>query len=65
MRVTTIIFTLLILLACDGGKGKSDTKNDRLELVSEPDRDLREQYEKQQKDSLVKDSTELFGEELK
>lgn len=43
------------------------SQNDRLELVPEPDKDLREKYEQQEKDSLKSETVfeEYLGERLK
>lgn len=54
MKNTThiiIILTILTLISCNHNRKKSETKNDRLELVPEPDKDLKEKYG-QKKDSL-------------
>lgn len=51
------ILAILALIGCNDNGQKSETKNDRLELVPEPDKDLREKYEQQQKDSLKASST--------
>ncbi|MDA0740594.1 MAG: hypothetical protein O2862_01625, partial [Bacteroidetes bacterium] len=50
----------------DSGE-KSVSQNDRLELVPDPDKDLREKYEQQEKDSLNGDTVfeEYLGERLK
>jgi hypothetical protein len=61
MKKTThiiIIFTILAVIGCNENEQKSETKNNRLELVPEPDKDLREKYEQQQKDSLKTNSTQ-------
>jgi hypothetical protein len=42
------ILTISLLTNCNNSKTKSADKNDRLELVPEPDKELREEYEKQQ-----------------
>jgi hypothetical protein len=47
-----VILTILVLIGCNDNVQKLETENDRLELVPEPDKDLREKYEQQQKDSL-------------
>ncbi|WP_282144394.1 hypothetical protein [Cellulophaga baltica] len=51
-----IILTILTLVGCNESGQKSETKNDRLELVPEPDKDLRGKYEQQQKDKLTAES---------
>jgi hypothetical protein len=59
MKKTThivIILTFLTLIGCNDNRQKSDSQNDRFELVPEPDKDLREKYEQQQKDKLESDS---------
>jgi hypothetical protein len=43
------ITTILLLTGCNYLQDKSSSKKDRLELLPEPDKDLREQYEAQQK----------------
>ena len=58
MKKTTHILLVLIILTivgCNENSQKSETKHERLELVPEPDKDLREKYEQQQKDSLAKE----------
>lgn len=66
MRTTIFILTFLTLIGCNDNGQKSVSQNDRLELVPEPDKDLREKYEIQQ-DSLTTDTTyqEFMGEKLK
>ena len=46
----------MTLIGCNDNEQKSVSQNDRLELVPEPDKDLREKYEQQQKDSLKSDT---------
>lgn len=46
---------ILTIVGCNDNSQKSETKNDRLELVPEPDKDLREKYEQLLKDSLRKE----------
>jgi len=67
MRPTIIILAILTLIGCKENEEKSVSQNDRFELVSEPDNELRENYEQQQKDSLTTDTTyeEYLGERLK
>ena len=58
MKKTTHILLVLIILTlvgCNDNSLNAETKNERLELVPEPDKDLREKYEQQQKDSLTKE----------
>ena len=58
MKKTTRILLVLIILTvvgCNKNSQKSETKKNRLELVPEPDKDLREKYEQQQKDSVAKE----------
>lgn len=56
----------MTLIGCNDNGEKSVSQNDRFELVPEPDKDLREKYDKQ-KDSLITDTTyqEFMGEKLK
>jgi hypothetical protein len=67
MRLLIIILTFLTLIGCNDSGQKSVSQNDRLELVPEPDKDLREKYEQQEKDSLESDTVfeEYLGERLK
>jgi len=58
MKKTTHILLVLItltIIGCNDNSQKSETKKDRLELVPEPDKDLRKKYEQQQKNSLAKE----------
>ncbi len=57
----------MTLIGCNDNGEKSVSQNDRLELVPEPDKDLREKYEQQVKDSLKSDTVfeEYLGERLK
>lgn len=57
----------MTLIGCNDNGEKSVSQNDRLELVPEPDKDLREKYEQQKKDSLKSDTVfeEYLGERLK
>ncbi|MDG2332537.1 MAG: hypothetical protein P8M05_13175 [Flavobacteriales bacterium] len=66
MRLLIIILTFLSLIGCNDNGQKSDTQNDRLELVLEPDKDLREKYD-QTVDTLSADTTyqEFMGESLR
>ena len=59
--------TFLTLIGCNNNGEQSVSQNDRLELVPEPDKDLREKYEQQEKDSLTSDTVfeEYLGERLK
>lgn len=60
MKRTThiiVILTILVLTSCNDNGQKLETQRDRLELIPEPDKDLREKYAKQQKDSLKRNST--------
>ena len=54
-------------ISCKDNGQKSVSQNDRLELVPKPDKDLREEYEQQQKDSIKSDIVyeEYLGERLK
>jgi hypothetical protein len=67
MRNIIIILIFLTLISCKDSDQKLVPQNDRLELVPEPDKDLREEYEQQQKNNLTADTTyqEYLGEELK
>ena len=67
MRLLITILTFLTLIGCNDNREKSMSQNDRLELVPEPDKDLREKYEQQEKDSLKSDTVfeEYLGERLK
>lgn len=56
MRLLVIILTFMTLIGCNDNEQKSVSQNDRLELVPELDKDLREKYEQQQKDSLKSDT---------
>lgn len=44
-----IVLTVLAFSACNNSQEKTTSANDRLELVPEPDKDLREKYEAEQK----------------
>lgn len=57
----------MTLIGCNNNGEQSVSQNDRLELVPEPDKDLREKYEQQEKDSLTSDTVfeEYLGERLK
>ena len=51
MKTKRLIFALLtlsLLSNCNNSQTKSVTKNDRLELVPQPDKELREEFEKEQ-----------------
>lgn len=67
MRAIIIMLTLFTFTNCNDSRQKTVSKNDRLELIPEPDKDLREKYEQQQKDSMSTDTTyeEILGENLK
>ena len=67
MKLLLIILTFLTLISCNDNGQKSVSQNDRLGLVPEPDKDLREKYEHQEKDSLRNDTVfeEYLGERLK
>ena len=47
MRQFIIIFLILSLISCNSNEEKTAQKEDRLELVPEPDKELRLEYEKQ------------------
>lgn len=60
------ILTILLLTNCNNSQTKSVEKNDRIELVPEPDKELREEYEKQQelnksKCAFVEPDTSVVG----
>lgn len=65
MKTTLIILTLITLISCTNNEEKSVTQNDRLELIPEPDKDLREEYEQQQKDSLTTETHHIDALEEK
>lgn len=56
----------MTLIGCNDNREKAVSQNDRLELVPEPDKDLREKYEQQKKDSLKSDTVfeEYLGDRL-
>lgn len=56
MRTTIIILTLFLLIGCNDSGQNTVSQNDRLELVPESDKDLREKYEQQQQDTLSIDT---------
>lgn len=43
------ISAVILLTNCDSPKENASKKTDRMELIPEPDKALREEYEKQQK----------------
>jgi hypothetical protein len=47
-KIFLAILTISLLTNCNNSQTKSVDKNDRVELVPEPDKELREEYEKQQ-----------------
>jgi len=47
-KIFLAILTISLLTNCNNSQTKSVDKNDRIELVPEPDKELREEYEKQQ-----------------
>ena len=57
----------MTLIGCNDKGEKSVSQNDRLELVPELDKDLREKYEQQEKDSLKSDTVfeKYLGQRLK
>lgn len=57
----------MTLIGCNDNVEKSESQNDRLELVPEPDKDLREKYEQQEEDGLKSDKVfeESFDDRLK
>ena len=67
MRLLITILTFLTLIGCNDNGEKSVSQNDRLELVPEPDKDLREKYEQQEKNSMKGDTVfeEYLGDRLK
>ncbi|GAA5044557.1 hypothetical protein GCM10011506_48130 [Marivirga lumbricoides] len=48
MKTTLIILVIISLLSCTDNREKSVAQKDRLELIPEPDKDLRVEYEQQQ-----------------
>ena len=48
-RFIKTILTVFVLTACNNSQDKTSSTKDRLELVPEPDKDLREKYEAEQK----------------
>ncbi|WP_062060699.1 hypothetical protein [Aquimarina longa] len=51
-----IILTILTLISCNDNRQKAEYQNNRLELVPEPDKNIREKYEQQQKHNLQTNS---------
>ena len=47
-KIFLAILTISLLTNCNNSQTKSVDKNDRMELVPEPNKELREEYEKQQ-----------------
>ncbi|CAD0009531.1 hypothetical protein FLACHUCJ7_04278 [Flavobacterium chungangense] len=48
-RLFLTIITILLLTNCNNSNNKTVNKTDRMELVPEPDKELKEEYEKKQK----------------
>ena len=46
-RIFIVILTITLLTNCNNSKNKTIDKSNRIELVPEPDKELREEYEKQ------------------
>ncbi len=61
MKITLILLATITLLSCTANKEKEVAQKDRLELIPEPDKDLREEYEhqeeEQQKAYSIEDTT--------
>jgi hypothetical protein len=49
LRFIIATLAILVLTACNNSQDKTTSTKDRLELVPEPDKDLREKYEAEQK----------------
>jgi len=49
LRFIITILTVFVLTACHNSQDKTSSTKDRVELVPEPDKDLREKYEAEQK----------------
>jgi len=65
-KIFLAILTISLLTNCNNSQTKSVDKNDRMELVLEPDKELREEYEKQQelnnsKCAFVEPDTSVVG----
>lgn len=56
MRTTIVILIVSFLISCNDNEQKTVSKNDRFELIPEPDKDLREEYEQQQIESISTDT---------
>ena len=52
LRFIITTLAVLVLTACNNLQDKTASKKDRLELVPEPDKDLREKYEAEQKHKI-------------
>ena len=64
------VLTISLLTNCNNSQTKSVDKSDRLELVPEPDKELREEYEKQQElnksnCSFIDPDTSVVGIKIK
>ena len=59
-RIFIAILTITLLTNCNNSKNKTVDKSDRIELVPEPDKELREEYEKKQK--TLSQTTCVFSE---
>jgi hypothetical protein len=59
MRTGIIILTILTLIGCNNSEQKSTKENERFELVPEPDKDLREEYENQKTDSTSDEKSHI------
>ncbi len=53
MKTILIILTIITLLSCTDNQEKSVAQNDQLQLIREPEKDLREENEQQQPGSLT------------
>lgn len=47
-KIFIVIFTIILLTNCNNSRTKSVDKNDRIELTPKPDKELQEEYVKQQ-----------------
>lgn len=67
MRLLVIILTFWTLIGCNDDGEKSVSQNDRLQLVPEPDKDLRAKYEQQESDFVKNDTVfeEYLEEDLR
>ena len=64
MKAVLVILIIFTLISCKEKNDKESPQNDRLELVPEPDQDLREEYEQQLELNSETTFQEYLGEEL-